>query len=81
MVWCTPFAAKPEAFCPARFQQDVHVFVGTLSPEHFLAEFEAFLVDLFAEEPLIGRTAINASQVLCGHIGHMFHEPRHQGML
>ena len=81
MVWCTPVAAKPEAFRPARLQQDVHVFVGTLSPDHFLAEFQAFLVDLFAEEPLMSRTAINASQVRCGYIGNMFHEPRHQGML
>ena len=41
----------------ARLHQDVHVLIGALHPENFVAILKIFLVDLIAEKLIIGTTS------------------------
>ena len=78
MMWCAPSVAEPDAFYPTSFERDIHVFVRALSPEDSFTKLEAFFVDVFAEQPFIGRAPIDSSQILCGEISNMLHKPSHQ---
>ena len=74
-----PATAQPDPRLPSGLQQDIHPSLFGPPPKHRLAELEALFTRRLAEEALVARAAVMASQVLGGEVAHGLNHPGEDG--